>query len=221
MSNRSLLSISFAIIILICVLTSCGQHTVYVETENYTTAEITEEVYTVLATEAETLIGHEEDTSTVTTLSVTERATETKSTTTPRFNTEPSTTHKIEQKTESVITRANEPITQSTVTTRAAETTTQKPITTTQPTTKAQEIDIDFYINYAISYGKSIGLTYTNDARDCWDTPLGVRSTNHDAVIRDIKDRLDGYRYHDGDEYFCVWAEKRSDGNYNLFIGYA
>ena len=105
-------------------------------------------------------------------------------------------------------------------TTKAPETTTQKP-TTTQPTTKAQTIDIDFYINYAKDYGKGIGLIYADDVRDCWDTPIGIRANNHDAVIRDIQARLDRYKNREGDEYFCVWAVKQSDDRYELFIGYA
>ena len=123
----------------------------------------------------------------------------------------PTTTIPITTTTQKV---TSPPTTQTTVTT-------SKPITTTQPATELVDIDIDYYINYAIEYGKSIGLVYAADARDCWDTPIGVRATNHDAVIRDIKDRLDDYRYHDGDEYFCVWAEKRSDDRYELFIGYS
>jgi len=99
---------------------------------------------------------------------------------------------------------------------------TTKPVETTAETTTAkQEIDIDYYINFATEYGKSIGLEYDSSATACWDTPIGVRATNHDAVIRDIKDALNFYKNVEGDEYFCVWAEKRSDDRYELFIGYA
>jgi len=98
---------------------------------------------------------------------------------------------------------------------------TTKPVTTTQPVTELVDIDIDYYINYAIEYGKSIGLEYDSSATACWDTPIGVTATNHDAVIRDIKDALNFYKNVEGDEYFCVWAEKQSDDRYELFIGYA
>ena len=84
-----------------------------------------------------------------------------------------------------------------------------------------QEIDIDYYINYAIEYGKSIGLKYLPEANECWDTPIIIASDNHDAAIRDIKRRLERYMNIDGDEYFCVWAEKQSDGKYELYIGYS
>ncbi len=108
--------------------------------------------------------------------------------------------------------------------TTQAPVTTTKPVTTTvptttQPTTRAY-IDIDYYINFAIEYGKSIGLTYCDDATSCWDTPIGVLADNEYYVTRDVKDRLEGYRYHDGDEYFTVWAEPHGKG-YWLFIGYA
>ena len=110
--------------------------------------------------------------------------------------------------------------------TTQAPITTTKPVTTTaptttQPTTKAQTIDIDYYVNFAIEYGKSIGLEYDSSATACWDTPIGVTATNHDAVIRDIKDALNFYKNVEGDEYFCVWTEKRSNGDYWLYIGYA
>jgi hypothetical protein len=109
--------------------------------------------------------------------------------------------------------------------TTQAPATTTKPITTTaptttQPTTEAY-IDIDYYINFAIEYGKSIGLKYLPDATSCWDTPIGVRANNEYYVIRDIKGTLEFYKNVEGDEYFTVWAAKRSDDRYELFIGYA
>lgn len=108
--------------------------------------------------------------------------------------------------------------------TSQAPVTTTKPVTTvpttTQPTTEAY-IDIDYYINFAIEYGESIGLIYVDDATSCWDTPIGVRANNEYYVIRDIKGTLEFYKNVEGDEYFCVWAEKRSEDRYELFIGYA
>lgn len=110
-------------------------------------------------------------------------------------------------------------------TTRAPVTTT-KPVTTsapttTQPTTNAQTVDINYYINYATNYGNSIGLQYLPEANECWDTPIIVANDNHDSAIRDIQSRLNRYKNIEGDEYFCVWAEKRNDGTYWLYIGYA
>ncbi len=99
--------------------------------------------------------------------------------------------------------------------------TTSKPITTTQPVTELVDIDIDYYINYAIEHGESIGLKYLPEANSCWDTPIIIASDNHDSAIRDIKRRLERYMNIEGDEYFCVWAEKYGDNRYELYIGYS
>ena len=160
--------------------------------------------------------------------SVTESETETY-----EFETEtvaPTTERKAEMTTQKPTT--TKPITTTTQratvpsTTRAPVTTTKPvtttiPITTTQPVTEPVNIDIDYYINYAIEYGKSIGLKYDSSATACWDTPIGVLADNEYYVIRDIKGTLEFYKNVEGDEYFTVWAEKRSDDRYELFIGYA
>lgn len=146
--------------------------------------------------------------------------------------------YKIETKTEmdtSTTERRTETTTQKPTTTKpitmttekvTSSPTTQAPVTTTAPTTTQSvtelvDIDIDYYINYAIEYGKSIGLKYLPDAKDCWDTPIGVLADNEYYVIRDVTCRLERYRYHDGDEYFCVWAERYDYRSYWLYIGYA
>lgn len=112
------------------------------------------------------------------------------------------------------------PTTQAPFTTTKPVTTTV-PITTTQPVTELVYIDIDYYINYAIEYGKSIGLKYLPEANSCWDTPIIIASDNHDSAIRDIKRRLERYMNIEGDEYFCVWAERHDYRSYWLYIGYA
>lgn len=217
MTNQRIIAIALAMLMIVCIFTACKKQTPNnkISTTSSTIAEPKESV-----TEESTTM--ENTTEKTKELGQTEKSTEVQTTkkaesTTAASRSNPTTTQKSK---EPATTKAPSTTKAPPQTTKAPETTTQKP-TTTQPTTKAQTIDIDYYINYAISYGKSIGLVYAPDARDCWDTPIGVRATNHDAVIRDIKDRLDDYRYHDGDEYFCVWAEKRSDDRYELFIGYA
>ncbi len=221
MSNQRIIAIALAMIMIVCIFTACKKQTPHneISTTSSTIAETKESV-----TEESTTVENstEENTTEKTKeLGQTEKSTEVQTTkkaesTTKASGYAPLTTQKPK---EPETTKAPSTTKAPPQTTKAPETTTQKPTTTQQTTVKA--IDIDYYINYAINYGKSIGLTYLNDARDCWDTPIGVRATNHDAVLRDIKDRLDDYRYHDGDEYFCVWAEKRSDDRYELFIGYA
>ncbi len=160
-------------------------------------------------------------------LSVTESETETyeieTETVAPTAESEAETTTQKPATTKPITTttqRATAPSTSQAPVTTTKPVTTTAP-TTTQPTTKAQTIDIDYYINYATNYGKSIGLKYLNDARDCWDTPIIVANDNHDSAIRDIQSRLNRYKNIEGDEYFCVWAEKRNDGTYWLYIGYS
>lgn len=222
MAKSSLIAITLAIIILICVLSSCSQHTVLPESESVTGTN--EETLTVIEEKSsnEVIVSGETTEVATTELGQTEKSTEMQTTkkaesTTKSSGSAPSTTQKPK---DPETTKAPSTTKAPPQTTKAPETTTQKP-TTTQPTTKAQTIDIDYYINYAINYGKSIGLTYLEDARDCWDTPIIIASDNHDSAIRDIKRRLERYKNVDGDEYFCVWAEKRSDDKYELFIGYA
>ena len=222
MAKSSLIAITLAIVILICVLSSCSQHTVLPESESVTGTN--EETLTVIEEKSsnEVIVSGETTEVATTELWQTEKSTEVRTTkkaesTTVASCSAPSTTQKSK---EPETTKAPSTTKAPPSTTKVPETTTQKP-TTTQPTTKAQTIDIDYYINYATNYGKSIGLVYDNDVRDSWDNPIGIRATNHDAAIRDITDRLNRYKNREGVEYFCVWAEKRSDGNYNLFIGYA
>lgn len=196
-------------------------------------ATITATVFTVKdSPPLETLTGE-----TQITVSTTEKETATEITSVTESETE---TYEIETETVAQTTeRKAEMATQKPATTKPITTTTQRatapstsqaPVTTTklvttttppttQPTTKAY-IDINYYINFAIEYGESIGLIYCDDATACWDTPIGVLADNEYYVTRDVKDRLEGYRYHDGDEYFTVWAEPHGKG-YWLFIGYA
>ena len=198
-------------------------------------ASITATVFSVREANVELPLG---ETHTTVTLTVTEKETATEFLSVTESKTE---TYEIETQTVAQTTESEaETTTQKPATTKSITTTTQraivtpttqasvtttKPVTATTPTTTQSStvgyIDIDYYINFAIEYGESIGLVYVNDARDCWDTPIGVSDNNEYYVKRDVRDRLSRYRYHDGDEYFCVWAEKRSDDRYELFIGYA
>ena len=217
MSGKKIIALALAIVIVTCIFTACKKQTpdTEISTTSSTVAETTESV-----TEESTTV--ENTTEQTKESAQTEKSTEMQTTkkaesTTKSSSSAPSTTQKPKDPE-----TTKEPSTTKAPpqTTKAPETTTQKP-TTTQPTTKAQTVDIDYYINYATNYGKSIGLKYLNDARDCWDTPIIVANDNHDSAIRDIQSRLNRYKNIEGDEYFCVWAEKRNDGTYWLYIGYA
>ncbi|MBE6720801.1 MAG: hypothetical protein E7571_09170 [Ruminococcaceae bacterium] len=85
---------------------------------------------------------------------------------------------------------------------------------------KVRSIDINYYIKYAKSYAKQIGLEYDKTATDCWDNPITVTTKNQKAVERDIKSRLDRYRNVEGFEGICVWAKTDGGDKYLLYIGY-
>ena len=85
---------------------------------------------------------------------------------------------------------------------------------------KVRSIDINYYIKYAKSYAKGIGLSYDSTATDCWDNPITVTGDNKKAVERDIKARLDRYKNVEGFEGICVWAKTDGGDKYQLYIGY-
>lgn len=82
-----------------------------------------------------------------------------------------------------------------------------------------QAFDINYWVSYAQDYGQSLGLNYDSTATDCWDNPI-IASSRSLYLERDIRSRLELYAA-DGMTYFCVWAQPRNDGGYDLYIGYA
>lgn len=79
--------------------------------------------------------------------------------------------------------------------------------------------DVSYWVSFAKSYGQSVGLAYDSTATDCWDNPI-IASPQSIYLERDIKSRMDLYAA-DGNTYFCVWSQLRSDGRYDIYIGYA
>ena len=79
---------------------------------------------------------------------------------------------------------------------------------------------IDHWISYAQEYAKTVGLNLDSTAVDCWDNPItaGAHCT---CLERDIQSRLNRYAGDDSILDVWVWAESRSDGSYDLYIGYA
>lgn len=92
------------------------------------------------------------------------------------------------------------------------------PQTAEEPT--VPEFDIQTWVDYAMGYAESVGLNLSPDATACWDNPITAGS--HSLYLeRDIQSRLNRYS-RDGDiTDVWIWAEKRSDGSYDLYIGYA
>ena len=84
----------------------------------------------------------------------------------------------------------------------------------------APEFDIQMWVDYAMGYAESVGLNLSPDATACWDNPITAGS--HSLYLeRDIQSRLNRYS-RDGDiTDVWIWSEERSDGSYDLYIGYA
>ena len=90
---------------------------------------------------------------------------------------------------------------------------------TTEPT-KEPQFDINYWTTYAKNYAQSIGLTLDNTAVDCWDNPISAnpRRANIEA---DIISRLNRYKNVEEFTSVWIWAEKVSDTDYEIYIGYA
>ena len=87
-----------------------------------------------------------------------------------------------------------------------------------EPTEPA--FDIQTWIDYAKAYAESIGLRMESSAVDCWDNPISV-GTHCSYLERDIQSRLNRYARDEDIPDVWIWAEARSDGKYDLYIGYA
>ena len=83
-----------------------------------------------------------------------------------------------------------------------------------------EEFDINYWISYAQNYAQSIGLTLDETATECWDNPISANESSKN-IGADIKSRLNRYRNVDGFTSVWIWAEKISDTQYELYIGYA
>lgn len=87
-----------------------------------------------------------------------------------------------------------------------------------EPTEPA--FDIQTWIDYAKAYAESIGLRMESSAVDCWDNPISA-GTHCSYLERDIQSRLNRYARDEDITDVWIWAEARSDGKYDLYIGYA
>jgi hypothetical protein len=97
----------------------------------------------------------------------------------------------------------------------------EQPQETTPPDNPAvPEFNIQTWIDYAKTYAVSVGLRLESSAVDCWDNPItaGAYST---CLERDIVGRLDRYSRDEDITDVWIWAQTRSDGSYDLYIGYA
>lgn len=87
-----------------------------------------------------------------------------------------------------------------------------------EPTEPA--FDIQTWIDYAKAYAESVGLRLESSAVDCWDNPISA-GAHYSYLERDIQSRLSRYARDEDITDVWIWAEARSDGKYDLYIGYA
>ena len=87
-----------------------------------------------------------------------------------------------------------------------------------EPTEPA--FDIQTWIDYAKAYAESVGLRLESSAVDCWDNPISA-GTHCSYLKRDIQSRLNRYAHDEDITDVWIWAEARSDGKYDMYIGYA
>ena len=87
-----------------------------------------------------------------------------------------------------------------------------------EPTEPA--FDIQTWVDYAKAYAESVGLRLESSAVDCWDNPISA-GAHCSYLERDIQSRLNRYARDEDITDVWIWAEARSDGKYDLYIGYA
>ena len=94
----------------------------------------------------------------------------------------------------------------------------QETATPEEPT--VPDFNIQTWIDYAKTYAVSIGLRLESSAVDCWDNP--ITAGPHSLYLeQDIQSRLNRYARDEDITDVWIWAEERSDGSYDLYIGYA
>lgn len=79
--------------------------------------------------------------------------------------------------------------------------------------------DVNPYVSYAKNYAQSIGLELDSTATDWWDNPI-TANAKRTGIKDDIQSRLNRYKNVEGFTAVWVWAEKVSDTEYEIYIGY-
>ncbi|MDE6591399.1 MAG: hypothetical protein K2K53_13890, partial [Oscillospiraceae bacterium] len=80
--------------------------------------------------------------------------------------------------------------------------------------------NINHWISYAQSYARGAGLNLDPTATACWDNPIAAGA--HSAYLeRDIQSRLNRCARDESITDVWIWAEPRTDGSYDFYIGYA
>lgn len=122
----------------------------------------------------------------------------------------------VSSPTETTLPKASEPESSTAPTeTQPQET---EPPAEEEPTEPA--FDIQAWIDYAKTYAESVGLRLESSAVDCWDNPISA-GAHCSYLERDIQSRLNRYARDEDITDVWIWAEVRSDGKHDLYIGYA
>ena len=88
------------------------------------------------------------------------------------------------------------------------------------PPAEESAFDISYWVKYAKDYAVSVGLQLHEEAVYCWDNPISANAKCL-HLERDIQSRLNRYA---GDEEITlvwIWTVELSEGNYEIYIGYA
>jgi HD superfamily phosphohydrolase len=125
------------------------------------------------------------------------------------------TTANIEQKQD---TRTQKEMPKSEISVHEITTNTVSEVTTSAE--QIEEFDISYWISYAQNYAQSIGLTLDETATECWDNPISA-NVNNKNIGTDIESRLNRYKNVEGFTSVWIWAEKVSDTQHEIYIGYA
>lgn len=104
--------------------------------------------------------------------------------------------------------------------TELAETQPKEPELPSEEEPAEPAFDIQTWIDYAKAYAESVGLRLESSAVDCWDKPISA-GAHCSYPERDIQSRLNRYARDEDITDVWIWAEARSDGKYDLYIGYA
>lgn len=112
-----------------------------------------------------------------------------------------------------------QPKEQTTAEQKPVEKPTEKPAEPKPTEPPKQTFDVSSYVSYAKEYAVSIGLSLDSTATECWDNPISA-NPNRSGIKSDIESRLNRYKNSEGFTAVWIWAEKLSDTEYNIYIGY-
>lgn len=112
----------------------------------------------------------------------------------------------------------------TTTTTKKTTTTTKATTTTTKKATLTESekyANAQYWLNYAKTYAKSIGMTVLPGQDGGWDAPIAVEYPSTATFTkRDIEDSLDWYKNQYGINHVQFWLTHDYNNEWELCIGY-